>query len=149
MLQPARVKYRKVFKGTTKGRAHTGVTIAFGDYGLQALETERLTARQIEAARRAMTRYVRRGGQVWIRVFPDKPVTKKPAETHMGGGKGSPDHWVAVVKPGRILFEMGGVSEDIAKEAMRLASFKLPIKTKFVVKESKEEAAPAQSEAKE
>jgi len=149
MLQPSRVKYRKIFKGTVKGRAHSGVTIAFGDYGLQALQPERLTARQIEAARRAMTRYVRRGGQVWIRVFPDKPVTKKPAETHMGGGKGSPDHWVAVVKPGKIIFEMGGVTEDVAKEAMRLASYKLPIKTKFVVREDKGETAPVQSGTKE
>ena len=148
MLQPARVKYRKVFKGTIKGSAHTGATVSFGDYGLQSLGTERLTARQIEAARRAMTRYVRRGGQVWIRIFPDRSVTKKPAETHMGGGKGSPDHWVAVVKPGRILFEMGGVTEDVAKEAMRLASFKLPIRTRFVVRETKEEAAAAKSEAK-
>lgn len=148
MLQPSRVRFRKVHRGTLKGKAHAGITVAFGDYGLQALESAWITARQIEAARRAMTRYVRRGGQVWIRIFPDKSVTKKPAETHMGGGKGSPDHWVAVVKEGRILFEMGGVTEDTAKEAMRLASMKLPIGTKFVVREKIGETS-SESETKE
>ncbi len=136
MLQPSRVRYRKVHKGKLRGSAHAGTAVAFGEYGLKAMESSRITARQIEAARRAMTRYVRRGGQVWIRIFPDKSVTKKPQETHMGGGKGSPDHWVAVVRTGRIMFEMGGVTEDVAKEAMRLASFKLPVQTKFVVKEN-------------
>ncbi len=148
MLQPSRVRFRKVHRGTLKGKAHAGITVAFGDYGLQALESAWITARQIEAARRAMTRYVHRGGQVWIRIFPDKSVTKKPAETHMGGGKGSPDHWVAVVKEGRILFEMGCVTEDTAKEAMRLASMKLPIGTKFVVREKSGETSP-ESETKE
>ena len=136
MLQPKRVKYRKTHKGHRRGKAHSGNTLAFGNFGLQALESAWITSRQIEAARRAMTRHVRRGGNVWIRIFPDKQVTKKPAETRMGGGKGAPDHWVAVVRPGRILFEMGGVSEDIAKEAMRLASHKLPIDTSFVAKEA-------------
>lgn len=136
MLQPKRVKYRKVMKGRRRGRANSGNAINFGDYALQAFSAGWLTARQIEAARRAMTRYVRRGGNIWIRVYPDKPVTKKAAETRMGSGKGAPDHWVAVVKPGRILFEMTGVPESTAKEAMRLASHKLPIETKFIVKES-------------
>ena len=136
MVQPKRVKYRKTHKGHRRGRAQVGNTVVFGDYGLQALESAWLTSRQIEAARRAMTRYIRRSGQVWIRIFPDKPVTKKPAETRMGGGKGPPDHWVSGVKPGRILFEMGGVGEETAKEAMRLASHKLPIGTKFVVRET-------------
>lgn len=136
MLQPKRVKYRLTHKGHRRGKAHSGNTLAFGDFGLQALEAAWITSRQIEAARRAMTRHVRRGGNVWIRIFPDKQITKKPAETRMGGGKGAPDHWVAVVRPGRILFEMGGVSEDIAKEAMRLASHKLPIDTSFVAKET-------------
>jgi large subunit ribosomal protein L16 len=136
MLQPKRVKYRKSHKGHRRGKAQAGNTIEFGDYGLQALESAWVTSRQIEAARRAITRYIRRGGNVWIRVFPDKPVTKKPAETRMGGGKGAPDHWVAVVKPGRILFEMGGVSEVIAKGAMRLAAHKLPIDSRFVVRET-------------
>jgi len=134
--QPKRVKFRKVQKGRRRGKANTGNTIAFGDYALQAQESAWLTARQIEAARRAITRYIRRGGNVWIRVFPDKPVTKKAAETRMGSGKGAPDHWVAVVKAGRIIFEMTGVSEEVAKEAMRLASHKLPVPTKFLVKES-------------
>jgi large subunit ribosomal protein L16 len=134
--QPKRVKFRKVQKGRRRGKANTGNTIAFGDYALQAQESAWLTARQIEAARRAITRHIRRGGNVWIRVFPDKPITKKAAETRMGSGKGAPDHWVAVVKAGRILFEMTGVSEDVAKEAMRLASHKLPVPTKFLVKES-------------
>lgn len=136
MQQPKRVKFRKVQKGRRRGKANTGNSIAFGDFALQAQESAWLTARQIEAARRAITRHIRRGGNVWIRVFPDKPVTKKAAETRMGSGKGAPDHWVAVVKAGRILFEMTGVSEEVAKEAMRLASHKLPVPTKFLVKES-------------
>jgi len=136
MLQPKRVKYRKTHKGHRRGKAQVGNTVVFGDFGLQALESAWLTSRQIEAARRAITHHIRRGGNVWIRVFTDKPVTKKPAETRMGGGKGAPDHWVAVIKPGRILFEMAGVDEEAAKEAMRLASHKLPIDTKFVVKET-------------
>jgi len=134
--QPKRVKFRKVQKGRRRGQANSGNTIIFGDFGLQAVEAAWLTARQIEAARRAITHYVRRGGHVWIRVFPDKPVTKKAAETRMGSGKGAPDHWVAVVKPGRVIFEMTGVAEEVAKEAMRLASHKLPIDTKFVAREA-------------
>jgi len=137
MLQPKRVKYRKVHKGHRRGKAQRGNTIAFGDFGLRALESAWLTSRQIEAARRAITHHIRRGGKVWVSIFPHKSVTKKAAETRMGSGKGAPDHWVAVVKPGRILFEMGNVSEELAKEAMRLASHKLPINTKFVVKETK------------
>jgi len=136
MLQPKRVKYRKSHKGHRRGKAQAGDKVEFGDFGLQALESAWVTSRQIEAARRAITRYIRRGGNVWIRVFPDKPVTKKPAETRMGGGKGAPDHWVAVVKPGRIMFEMGGVSEVVAKGAMRLAAHKLPINSRFVVRET-------------
>ena len=136
MQQPKRVKFRKVMKGRRRGKANSGNTIAFGEFALQAQESAWLTARQIEAARRAITRYIRRGGNVWIRVFPDKPITKKAAETRMGSGKGAPDHWVAVVKAGRIIFEMTGVSEDVAKEAMRLAAHKLPLSTKFLVKES-------------
>jgi len=136
MLQPKRVKYRKSHKGHRRGKAHAGNSIEFGDYGLQALESAWLTSRQIEAARRAITRYIRRGGNVWIRIFPDKPVTKKAAETRQGGGKGAPDHWVAVVRPGHILFEMGGVSEAVARGAMRLASHKLPINSQFVVRET-------------
>jgi len=136
MLQPKRVKYRKSHKGHRRGKAQAGNSIEFGDYGLQALESAWLTSRQIEAARRAITRYIRRGGNVWIRIFPDKPVTKKAAETRQGGGKGAPDHWVAVVRPGRILFEMGGVSEAVAKGAMRLASHKLPIDSKFLVRDT-------------
>lgn len=135
MLQPKRVKYRKTHKGRLRGKAHAGTTVVFGDFALQAMEPAWVTSQQIEAARRAMTRYVRRGGKVWIRIFPSKPVTKKAAETRMGGGKGAPDHWVAIVKPGRILFEMGGVSEEDAKGAMRLAAYKLPIGTRFVVRE--------------
>ena len=131
MLQPKKVKHRKVMKGRMKGKAHRGSTVAFGEYGLQATDRGRITARQIEAARIAMTRYVKRGGKIWIRIFPDKPITKKPAETRMGSGKGGPEDWVAVVKPGRILYEMEGVSESLAREAMRLASAKLPIRTKF------------------
>jgi large subunit ribosomal protein L16 len=135
MLQPKRVKFRKAQKGRRRGAAHSGNTILFGDYGLQALEPAWITARQIEAARRAITHHVKRGGNIWVRIFPDKPITKKPAETRMGSGKGAPDHWVAVVKPGRIMFEMAGVEEEVAKEAMRLASHKLPIDVKFVIKE--------------
>lgn len=134
MLLPKRVKYRKQFRGRMKGVARRGNTISHGDYGLVALEPAWITNRQIEAARIAMTRYIKRGGQVWIKIFPDKPVTAKPAETRMGSGKGSPEYWVAVVKPGRIMFEMGGVTEEIAREAMRLAAHKLPIKTKFVTR---------------
>jgi large subunit ribosomal protein L16 len=132
MLMPKRVKYRKQMRGRMKGRAGRGAEIAFGDYGLQALEPCWMTSRQIEAARRAIVRQLRRGGKVWIRIFPDKPVTAKPAETRMGSGKGSVDHWVAVVKPGRVLFEIAGVAEDAAREALRLASHKLPIETQFV-----------------
>ena len=135
MLQPKRVKYRKIHRGHRRGKAQTGSAVSFGDYGLQALESAWLTSRQIEAARRAITHFVRRGAKVWIRVFPDKPVSKKPAETRMGSGKGPPDHWVAVVRPGRILFEMGGVDEEVAKGAMRLASHKLPVETRFVIRE--------------
>src|SRR5579871_6865948 len=126
MMQPKRTKYRKQFKGTNSGSAHRGSSVAFGEFALKATDRGRMTNRQIEAARRAMTRYVKRGGQIWIRVFPDKPVTKKPAEVRMGGGKGNPEGWVAVVKPGRVLFEMGGVTGDTAREAMRLAAAKLP-----------------------
>jgi large subunit ribosomal protein L16 len=136
MLQPKRVKYRKQQKGSRRGKAQSGNTVVFGDFGLQALENSWITDRQIEAARRAITRHIRRGGNVWIRIFPDKSITKKPAETRMGSGKGTPDHWVAVVKAGRIMFEMAGVDELVAKEAMRLAANKLPISTKFVAKES-------------
>jgi large subunit ribosomal protein L16 len=135
MLMPKRVKYRKQQRGRMKGNAQSGNYIAFGRYGLKALEPAWITSRQIEAARIAITRHIKRGGKVWIRIFPDKPVTKKPAETRMGKGKGSPEYWVAVVRPGRILFELEGVSPELAKEAMRLASHKLPIKTKFVMSE--------------
>jgi len=141
MLLPKRVKYRKQFRGRMKGTAHRGNTVSHGEYGLQALEPAWITNRQIEAARIAMTRYIKRGGQVWIKIFPDKPVTAKPAETRMGSGKGSPEYWVAVVKPGRILFEMDGVTPEIAKEAMRLAGHKLPIKTKFVTREQAQQQA--------
>ncbi len=136
MQQPKRVKYRKAQRGRRRGKARTGNTIDFGDFGLQALESAWITSAQIEAARRAITRYIRRGGKVWIRVFPDKPVTKKPAETRMGSGKGVADHWVAVIRTGRMIFEMAGVGEDTAREAIRLASHKLPIKTRFVLKET-------------
>jgi len=135
-LQPKRVKYRKIHRGRRRGSAHTGNVIAFGDFGLQVLESAWITSEQIEAARRAITRHIRRGGKVWIRIFPDKPVTKKAAETRQGGGKGATDHWVAVVRSGRIMFEMAGVDEKVAKEAMRLASHKLPVKTRFVVRET-------------
>ncbi|MFA5308363.1 MAG: 50S ribosomal protein L16 [Dehalococcoidales bacterium] len=136
MDQPKRVKYRKSQRGSRRGKAHAGNTVSFGEYGLQAMESAWLTSAQIEAARRAITRHIRRGGQVWIRIFPDKPVTKKPAETRMGSGKGLPDHWVAVVKAGRVMFEMSGVGEKVAKDAIRLAAHKLPLKTRFVYKES-------------
>lgn len=132
MLMPKRVKHRRVHRGRMKGKAYSGNTITYGEYGLQALEPTWMTANQIEAARRAMTRYIKRGGNIWIKVFPDKPVSKKPAEVRMGSGKGAPEYWVAVVKPGRVLFEMSGVSEEVAREAMRLAAQKLPIKTKFI-----------------
>jgi large subunit ribosomal protein L16 len=135
MLQPKRVKYRKSHRGRRKGIATTGNKVAFGDFGLQAMEPAWITGQQVEAARRAITHHIRRGGNVWVRIFPDKPVTKKPAETRQGGGKGAPDHWVAVVKPGRVMFEMGGVSEATAKEAMRLAAHKLPISSRFVARE--------------
>ena len=134
MLMPKRVKYRRVQRGRLKGKALRGNTLARGNYGLVALEPAWITSNQIEAARIAMTRYIKRGGQVWINIFPDKPITEKPAETRMGSGKGSPEYWVAVVKPGRVMFEMDGVTPDIAKEAMRLASHKLPIKCKFIAK---------------
>ena len=138
MLMPKRVKFRRVQRGRLKGKAMRGNTISNGAYGLVALEPAWITSNQIEAARIAMTRYIKRGGQVWIKIFPDKPITEKPAETRMGSGKGSPEYWVAVVKPGRIMFEMDGVSPDVAREAMRLASHKLPIKCKFVMKETEE-----------
>jgi len=134
MLMPKRVKYRRVQRGRMTGKATRGNTIAYGEYGLQALEPAWITSNQIEAARIAMTRFVKRGGQVWIKIFPDKPVTKKPAETRMGSGKGSPEYWVAVVKPGRVLFEIAGVPEDVAREALRLASHKLPIKCKIIAR---------------
>ena len=133
---PKRVKRRRVHRGRMTGKAIRGNTITYGDYGIQALEPAWITSNQIEAARRAMTRYIKRGGKIWIKVFPDKPVTQKPAETRMGSGKGSPEYWVAVVKPGRIMFEMAGVPEDIAREAMRLAMHKLPIKCKFVTQDN-------------
>ncbi len=134
MLSPRRTKFRKQQRGRMRGLAKRGSTINFGEFALQAIEPSWITARQIEAARRAMNRYIRRGGKIWIRIFPDKPVTQRPAETRMGSGKGSPEFWVAVVKPGRIMFEVGGVTEEVAREAMRLASQKLPIKTKFITK---------------
>ena len=139
MLMPKRTKYRRVHRGRLKGKAMRGNTVTYGDFGLVAMEGAWITSNQIEAARIAMTRYIRRGGQVWIKIFPDKPITEKPAETRMGSGKGSVDHWVAVVKPGRIMFEMDGVAEEVAKEAMRLAMHKLPIKCKFVTKAQTEE----------
>ena len=138
MLMPKRVKYRRVQRGRLKGKATRGNKLAYGQYGLVALEPAWVTSNQIEAARIAMTRYIRRGGKVWIKIFPDKPITEKPAETRMGSGKGSPEYWVAVVKPGRIMFEMDGVSPEVAREAMRLASHKLPIKCKFVTKANEE-----------
>lgn len=138
MLSPRRTKFRKQQRGRMNGEATRGSTLNFGDFALQALEPAWITSRQIEASRRAMTRYIRRGGKIWIRIFPDKPVTMRPAETRMGSGKGSPEYWVAVIKPGRILFEIAGVPEATAREAMRLAAYKLPIKTKFI-KRSEEE----------
>ena len=137
MLLPKRVKYRRVHRGRLTGKAYRGNAVTYGEYGLQALEPAWISSNQIEAARIAMTRYIKRGGQVWIKIFPDKPITEKPAETRMGSGKGSPEYWVAVVKPGRVMFEIGGVEEEQAKEAMRLAAHKLPIKCKFVRKEVK------------
>ncbi len=141
MLQPKRVKYRKAQRGRLRGKAQAGNTLVFGEFGLQAQQGAWLTARQIEAARRVIVRYLRRGGRMWIRVFPDKPVTKKPAETRMGSGKGAPDHWVAVVRPGRMLFEISGIKASMAKEALHLASYKLPIATRFVAKEAVKEEA--------
>lgn len=138
MLMPKRVKRRRVHRGKMRGQAHKGNTISYGEYGLMAMEPAWITSNQIEAARIAMTRYIKRGGKVWIKIFPHKPVTKKPAETRMGAGKGSPEFWVAVVKPGRIMFELSGVSEEKAREAMRLAAHKLPIKCKFVSREDQE-----------
>ena len=135
MLLPKRVKYRRVHRGRMTGKAMRGNTVTYGDFGLQALEPAWVTANQIEAARIAMTRYTKRGGQVWIKIFPDKPVTAKPAETRMGSGKGAPEYWVAVVKPGRVLFEIGGIGEEAAREALRLAAHKLPIKTKIIKRE--------------
>jgi large subunit ribosomal protein L16 len=143
MLMPKRVKRRRVFRGRMKGKATRGNSITYGEYGLVALEPAWVTSNQIEAARIAMTRYIKRGGQVWIKIFPHKPVTEKPAETRMGSGKGSPEYWVAVVKPGRVMFELGGIPEETAREALRLAAHKLPIKCKFV---TKEEAGGEQNE---
>ena len=136
MLIPKRVKRRRQHRGTIKGEAHKGNKVAYGEYGLVAVEGARITSRQIEAARIAMTRFIKRGGKVWIKIFPDKPVTAKPAETRMGSGKGAPEYWVAVVKPGRVLFELNGIPEETAREALRLASHKLPIKTKFLKREN-------------
>ena len=136
MLLPKRVKYRRVQRGRLTGKALRGNKVSNGEYGLQALEPAWITSNQIEAARIAMTRYIKRGGQVWIKIFPDKPITEKPAETRMGSGKGSPEYWVAVVKPGRVMFEIGGVSEELAREALRLAAMKLPVKCKFVTREN-------------
>jgi large subunit ribosomal protein L16 len=141
MLMPKRTKYRKMMKGRMTGKAYRGSTINFGEYGLQALEPAWVNSRQIEAARRSVTNYLKRGGKIWIRIFPDKPATKKPAETRMGSGKGAPDHWVAVVRPGRILFEMAGVGHEEAVEAMRLASHKLPVATRVVTRENAKEAS--------
>ncbi len=137
MLLPKRVKFRRVQRGRLTGAASRGNTVTYGQFGLQAMEPAWITSNQIEAARIAMTRYIKRGGKVWIKIFPDKPITAKPAETRMGSGKGSPEYWVAVVKPGRVMFEIGGVNEELAKEAMRLAAIKLPIKCKFITKEEK------------
>ena len=143
MLLPKRVKYRKQMRGRMTGKASRGTVVNYGDYGLQALEPAWITSRQIEAARVAMTRYTKRGGKVWIKIFPDKPITQQPAETRRGKGKGSPESWVAVVKPGRVMFEIGGVSEEVAREALRLASHKLPIKTKMVKKVEAEKGGEA------
>ncbi len=136
-LMPKRTKYRKMQKGRNRGKATRGIEVTDGEYGLQAIEAGAIKSNQIEAARIAMTRYIKRGGKVWIKIFPDKPITKKPAETRMGKGKGAPEYWVALVKPGRVMFELAGVPEEIAREAMRLAANKLPVKSKFVVRESK------------
>ena len=136
MLMPGKVKFRKQQRGRRSGKAQTGSTVAFGDFGLKSLEDGWITARQIEASRIAITRFVKRGGKIWVRVFPDKPITKKPAETRMGKGKGAPEAWVVVIKPGRVLFEMEGVEEKVAREAMRLAAHKLPVKTKFVARQA-------------
>jgi large subunit ribosomal protein L16 len=141
MLLPKRTKYRKQQRGRNRGLAYRGSGVAFGDYGLSALESTWITSRQIEAARRTITNYIKRGGKVWVRIFPDKPVTQKPAETRMGGGKGSVDHWVAVIKPGRVMFELGGVSEEIAMEALRRAAQKLPIPCKIITRDEVEEVA--------
>lgn len=149
MLMPKRVKRRKQFRGSMRGTAQRGNKINYGEYGIVAMEPGWIKSNQIEAARIAMTRYIKRGGQVWIQIFPDKPITAKPAETRMGSGKGSPEYWVAVVKPGRVLFEMNGVSEEVAKEAMRLASHKLPIKCKFVTRAQQEAEAAAQEKGGE
>jgi len=146
VLQPKRVKYRKAHRGTRKGKAQSGNTIVFGEFGLQAMEACWVTARQIEAARRVIVRYLRRGGKMWVRIFPDKPVTKKPAETRMGSGKGATDHWVAVVKPGRMIFEISGIKENMAREALVLSSHKLPLATKYIAKEGM--LAEAKVEAK-
>lgn len=140
MLMPKRTKFRKVQRGRMKGAASRGNKVSYGEFGIQAMEPGWITGNQIEAARIAMTRYIKRGGKVWIKIFPDKPVTEKPAETRMGSGKGSPEYWVAVVKPGRVLFEIAGVPEDVAREALRLASHKLPLKTKILVREDNKEA---------
>ena len=140
MLMPKRVKRRKQFRGSMAGKANRGTTITYGEYGIVATEPCWIKSNQIEAARIAMTRYIKRGGQVWIKIFPDKPITEKPAETRMGSGKGSPEYWVAVVKPGRVMFEIGGVSEEVAREALRLAANKLPVKCKFVCKETEGES---------
>ena len=141
MLLPKRVKYRKQQRGRMKGAAHKGNKVTYGEYGIMAMEPAWISSNQIEAARIAMTRYTRRGGKVWIKIFPDKPITEKPAETRMGSGKGSPEYWVAVVKPGRVMFEIAGVPEEVAREALRLAGYKLPIKTKFVKREDLPEMA--------
>ncbi len=136
MLAPKRVRFRKMHKGRRTGTGERGSAVSYGEYGLKAMEPGWITSRQIEAARIAMTRYVKRGGKIWIRIFPDKPITKKPAETRMGKGKGAPEYWVAVVKPGRVLYEMGGVDESVAREAFRLAAYKLPVATKFIAREA-------------
>jgi large subunit ribosomal protein L16 len=141
MLMPKRVKYRKAHRGRMRGDAHAGASVTFGEFGLQAQDRAWVTSQQIEAARRAITRFIKRGGKLWIRIFPDHPVTKKPAETRMGSGKGNPELWVAVVRPGRVLFELGGVSEAVAREAMTLAGHKLPIPTRFVYRDGVEETA--------
>ena len=146
MLMPKRVKRRKVFRGRMKGTAHRGNVLAYGDFGLQATEPHWITSQQIEAARIALTRYTKRGGQVWIKIFPDKPVTAKPAETRMGSGKGAPEYWVAVVKPGRVLFEIKGVPDETAREALRLASHKLPLKTKIIQREAEDAKTEAGGE---